>query len=254
MMRVLLVEDEPQAADRLARLIMRLSPGVEVLAILDSVARTVAWLKSHPAPDLVLLDIQLADGLSFAIFDQVRVPSPVIFTTAYDEYALKAFKVNSIDYLLKPIDEEELRTALDKLASLRAAAVAPDKMRESIADAMRMLAKKYKERFVIRVGEHLRSVETADIRFFFSQEKASFAQTADGRKHVLDYTLDQLEGLVDPSRFFRINRKYLVSVEAIRDIIQHTNSRLKLYLHGYEDPDVIVARERVQEFRDWLDR
>jgi DNA-binding LytR/AlgR family response regulator len=252
--RVLMVEDEPHAADRLARLVTKLHPGAEVVATLDSVEKSVAWLKKNPAPDLILMDIQLADGLSFAIFDQVSVPSPVIFTTAYDEYALKAFKVNSIDYLLKPIDEGELRTALNKFISTRTAAVAPDRMMQSFADAMQMLSRKYKERFVIRVGEHLRSVETADIRFFFSQEKASFAQTTDGRKHVLDYTLDQLEGLLDPARFFRINRKYLVSVEAIRDMIQHTNSRLKLVLHGSEDPDVIVARERVQEFREWLDR
>lgn len=252
--RVLIVEDEPQAADRLERLVTRLHPGVELQATLDSVEKSVAWLKGHPAPDLVLMDIQLADGLSFAIFDQVSVPSPVIFTTAYDEYALKAFKVNSIDYLLKPIDEDELRAALDKFASRRGSGLAPDTMMQSIANAMQMLSKKYKERFVIRVGEHLRSIETTDIRFFFSQEKASFAQTVDGRKHVLDYTLDQLEGLMDPSRFFRINRKYLVSVEAIRDMINYTNSRLKLVLTGCDDAEVIVARERVQEFREWLDR
>ncbi|MBL7852095.1 MAG: response regulator transcription factor [Cyclobacteriaceae bacterium] len=251
---VLIIEDEPQAADRLARLIASLRPGAQVLATLDSVTQSVGWLRQHPAPDLLLMDIQLADGLSFAIFDQVRVTSPVIFTTAYDEYALRAFKVNSIDYLLKPVDEAELRAALDKLSALRSAVVAPDKMMQSIADAMRMLSKKYKERFVIRVGEHLRSIEIAEIRFFFSQEKATFAQTADHRKHVLDFTLDQLEDLVDPARFFRINRKYLVSVEAIRDMVSHTNSRLKLLLHGSEDPEVIVARERVQEFREWLDR
>lgn len=251
---VVIIEDEPQAADRIGRLVTTLRPETRILATLDSVTQSVAWLRQHPAPDLLLLDIQLADGLSFAIFDQVQVTSPVIFTTAYDAYALRAFKVNSIDYLLKPVDESELRAALDKLTVLRGPAVAPDKMMQSIADAMQMLSKKYKERFVIRVGEHLRSVEIAEIRFFFSQEKATFAQTADHRKHVLDYTLDQLEGLVDPSRFFRINRKYLVSVEAIRDMINHTNSRLKLVLHGSDDPDVIVARERVQEFKDWLDR
>lgn len=251
---VLIIEDEPQAADRLGRLITRLRPEANVLATLDSVAQSVSWLKQHPAPHLLLMDIQLADGLSFAIFDQVTVTSPVIFTTAYDEYALRAFKVNSIDYLLKPVDETELRASLDKLSALRGVTVAPDRMMQSIADAMRMMAKKYKERFVIRVGEHLRSIDTADIRFFFSQEKASFAQTADGRKHVLDFTLDQLEGLVDPARFFRINRKYLVSLEAIKDMIQHTNSRLKVVLHGSDDSDVIVSRERVGEFREWLDR
>jgi len=251
--RVLLVEDEPQAADRLGRLLLSLRPQSEIVAILDSVQQSVTWLKVHPTPDLILMDIQLADGLSFSIFDQVRVVSPVIFTTAYDEYALKAFKVNSIDYLLKPVDEAELGAALEKMATLRGV-VAPDRMMQSIADAIQMLSKRHKERFVIRVGEHLRSVETTDIRFFFSLEKATFAQTSDHRKHVMDYTLDQLEGLVDPDRFFRINRKYLVSIDAIHDMVSHTNSRLKLVLHGSEDSDIIVARDRVQEFRRWLDR
>lgn len=253
-LRVLIVEDEPQAADRIQRLVVRLRPEAEVVASFDSVAGSVNWLKGNPAPDLILMDIQLADGLSFIIFEQVSVSSPVIFTTAYDEYALRAFKVNSIDYLLKPVDEAELRAALDKLDSLKGAVIAPDRMMQSIADAMQMLSKKFKERFVIRVGEHLRSVETSDIRFFFSLDKATYAQTADHRKHLLDYTLDQLEGLVDPARFFRINRKYLVSVDAIRDMVSHTNSRLKLVLQGSDDPDIIVSRDRVQEFREWLDR
>lgn len=252
--RVLIVEDEPQAADRLGRLVLSLRPNARIVATVDSIVQSVNWLKEHPAPDLILMDIQLADGLSFAIFDRVRVVSPVIFTTAYDEYALRAFKVNSIDYILKPVDEAELRAALEKLETLQGALVAPDRMMQSIADAMQMLSKKHKERFVIRVGEHLRSVETKDIRFFFSLEKATFAQTSDHRKHVLDYTLDQLEGLVDTARFFRINRKYLVSVEAIHDMTSHTNSRLKLVLHGSDDSDIIVARDRVQEFREWLDR
>lgn len=252
-MNVLIIEDEPQAAQRLARLVMKLLPAGNIMAILDSVRRSVEWLSSNPAPDTILMDIQLADGLSFGVFDQIKVNSPVIFTTAYDAYALKAFKVNSIDYLLKPIDEGELRAAFEKLESLRGHNPSA-KMMESIANVMQMLTKKYKERFVIRIGEHLRTVETSNILFFISQDKASFAQTADNRKHLLDFTMDQLEGLLDPSRFFRINRKYLVSREAIHDMITHTNSRLKLVLRGCDDADIIVARERVQEFKDWLDQ
>lgn len=252
-MNILIVEDEPQAAERISTLTTKLMQDATIVARLDSVKQSVAWLKSNTPPDLILMDIQLADGLSFEIFDHVSVTSPVIFTTAYNEYALKAFKVNSIDYILKPVDEQELQQAFKKWEGLRAAP-SSQKMMESISYAMQMLTKKYKERFVIKVGEHLKSVEVLDILFFFSQEKATFAQTNDQRKHILDFTMDQLEGLLDPRRFFRINRKYLVGVDAIQDMINYTNSRLRLVLKNCDDNDVIVARERVQEFKDWLDR
>jgi DNA-binding LytR/AlgR family response regulator len=254
-MNILLIEDEPQAAQRLEKLIKSIVPGATVLSNIDTVKRSVQWLQSNPAPDLILMDIQLADGISFSIFDQCEVKSPVIFTTAYDEYALKAFKVNSIDYILKPVDESELRKAIQKLESLTGTKnTGSDKMLESIGLAVQMLSKKYKERFVVKVGEHLKSIEVADIIFFFSLEKTTFAQTKDGRKHILDFTIEQLDGLINPARFFRINRKYLVAADAIQDMISYTNSRLKLVLKTSDDTDVIVARERVQEFKDWLDR
>lgn len=251
-MRVLIIEDEPQAAARLTSLVHELQPSWSIVANLDSVKRSVAWLKQNTC-DLILMDIQLADGLSFEVFDQVEVKTPVIFTTAYNEYALKAFKVNSIDYLLKPIDKDELVMALKKYSFLNRLPV-QDKMMESISLTMQMLTKKYKERFVIKVGEHLKSVEVGEVLFFFSLEKTTFAQTTDGRKHILDFTLDQLDELLDPVRFFRINRKYLVSVQAIKDMINYTNSRLKLVLKTLDDDDVIVARERVQDFKNWLDK
>jgi DNA-binding LytR/AlgR family response regulator len=254
-MNILLIEDEPQASQRLEKLVKSVLPDAIILSRLDTVKNTVQWLKSNPSPDLIFMDIQLGDGISFSVFDQVEVKAPVIFTTAYDEYALRAFKVNSIDYLLKPIDEEGLRAAVKKFESLTSVrSIAPGKMMESISLAMQMLSKKYKERFVIKVGEHLKSVEVSEILFFFSLEKTTFAQTRDGRKHILDFTLDQLEELLDPTRHFRINRKYIVSVDAIHDMISYTNSRLKLVLKTSDDSDVIVARERVQEFKDWLDR
>lgn len=252
-MRVLIIEDEPQAAARLTSLVQELQPSWSIVATLDSVKRSVVWLKQN-ACDLILMDIQLADGLSFEVFDQVEVKTPVIFTTAYNEYALKAFKVNSIDYLLKPIDKDELVMALKKYSSLTGKLPVQDKMMESIGLAMQMLTKKYKERFVIKVGEHLKSIEVGEILFFFSLEKTTFAQTADGRKHILDFTLDQLDEVLNPAQFFRINRKYLVSVQAIKDMISYTNSRLKLILKTSDDDDVIVARERVQDFKNWLDR
>ncbi len=253
-MNFLIIEDEPQAAERLGNLIKQLKPDTRLLASLDSVKRSIAWIKSNPQPDLVFMDIQLADGLSFEIFDQAEIKSPIIFTTAYNEYALKAFKVNSIDYLLKPIDADELKAALLKHENLTASSSSPHKMMESISSAMHMLTKKYKERFVIKVGEHLKSIETSDILFFYSLEKTTFAQAKDGRKYILDYTLEQLETLLDTQTYFRINRKYLVSIASIQDMISYTNSRLKLIIKTSDDNDVIVARERVQEFKEWLDR
>ncbi len=250
-MNILIIEDEPQAAQRVEKLIKAIVPDVKIVGILDSVKGSVQWFNANPSPDLVIMDIQLADGISFQIFEQCQIKSPVIFTTAYDEYALKAFKVNSIDYILKPVDADELKGAIQKYKSLTAP---PEKMLENIGYAVQMLTKKYKERFVIKVGEHLKSIEANDILFFFSLEKTTFAQTADGRKHILDFTMDQLDGLLDSSKFFRINRKYLVNVKSIQDMISHTNSRLKLILKTNDDPEVIVARERVQEFKDWLDR
>ena len=252
-MKVLIIEDEPQAAQRLENLLCSIDSAISLLGNLDSVKKSVSWLKSNAKPDLIFMDIQLADGLSFEIFEQVEVDAPIIFTTAFDEYALKAFKVNSIDYILKPFDKEELQQALQKYNRMTSASK-PSVMMESIGYAMQMLTKKYKQRFVLKVGEHLKSVEVNEIFFFFSLEKTTFCQTKDGRKHILDFTLDQLDGLLDPARFFRINRKYIVAVDAIQDMVSYTNSRLRLVLKTSDDKDVIVARERVQEFKEWLDR
>ena len=252
-MKILIIEDEPQAAERLHNLILQIDPAAVIAGKLDSVRRSVEWLRTNASVDLIFMDIQLADGLSFEIFDQIEVKSPIIFTTAYNEYALKAFKVNSIDYILKPVDKEELTAAFRKYETLVGNSIPADKMMESIGYAVQMLSRKYKERFVIKVGEHLKSFEVSDILFFYSQEKTTFAQTREGRKHILDFTLEQLEGLMNPKLFFRINRKYFVSVHSIQDMISYTNSRLKLVLKTADDHDIIVARERVQEFKEWLD-
>jgi DNA-binding LytR/AlgR family response regulator len=254
-MTILIIEDEPMAANHLQRLIHLIAPEAKLLGQPDSIKSAVRWLNENNAPDLIFMDIQLGDGKSFQIFEQCTVSSPVIFITAYDEYALKAFKVNSIDYILKPVDEKELRAAILKFKNLNPARpVNQDKIMESLQQAVQMLSKKHKERFVIKVGEHLRSIETKDLLFFFSQEKTTFAQSVDGRKHILDNTLDQLETVLDPTLFFRISRKYIVGVNSIHDMISYTNSRLKLVLKTSDDKDVIVARERVQEFKQWLDR
>jgi DNA-binding LytR/AlgR family response regulator len=252
--RVLIIEDEPQAIKRLETLVEDLIPGSTILAKIDSVKGSVTWLRDNSPPDLIFMDIQLADGISFQIFEQCQVKSPVIFTTAYDAYALKAFKVNSIDYILKPVDKDDMERALKKLNSLTQGKDHSTEMLANIGEAVKLLTRKYKTRFVLKVGEHLKSIEVSDIQYFFSLEKATFAKIADGRKHILDFTLDQLEEVVDPEHFFRINRKYIVSAPAIQDMVSYTNSRLKLVLKGSDDSDIIVSRERVQEFKDWLDR
>ena len=252
-MNIVIVEDEPHAARRLETLLSELLPEAIVLSKIDSVSQAVKYFSSNAAPDLVLMDVQLADGLSFDIFTQCRVDAPVIFTTAYDEYALRAFKVNSVDYILKPIDKDELSQALQKFKSLKPASTS-DTVLENLQEVVRMLTKKYKSRFVIKVGEHLKTIEITSILFFYSQERTTFCVTTDNRSLILDFTLEELEQMVDPATFFRINRKYLVSAAALNDIIHHTNSRLKLVLKNCSDNDVIVAREKVQEFRAWLDK
>jgi DNA-binding LytR/AlgR family response regulator len=251
---VLIVEDEPEAARRLEILINQIIPQATILAKVDSVRKSVQWISENPSPDLIFMDIQLADGLSFQIFEQCTVRSPVIFTTAYDAYALRAFKVNSIDYILKPVDKSDLEAALLKLDRLTQPKQSSNELLISIGEAVRNLTRQYKTRFVIKVGEHLKSVEVSDISYFFSLEKTTFARIADGRKHIIDFSLEQLEDLLNPNEFFRINRKYIVTAGSIQDMITYTNSRLKLLLKGSDDGHIIVSRERVQEFKDWLDR
>jgi DNA-binding LytR/AlgR family response regulator len=253
-MKILIIEDEPQAAQRIEKLVLSLVPEGEIVGQADTVKKAVQWFRNNPAPDLTLMDIQLADGISFQIFEQCEVKSPIIFTTAYDEYALKAFKVNSVDYILKPVDKDELKAALGKLKGFTASTDQTRQMLDNISEAVNMLMKKHKSRFVIKVGEHLKTIDVSAIRYFFSQDKATFCVTDDQRNFVLDYTLEQLEEMIDPRNFFRINRKYLISASAIQDIIHYTNSRLRLVLRASQDNDIIVARERVQEFKDWLDR
>jgi DNA-binding LytR/AlgR family response regulator len=252
-MQILIIEDEPQAARRMEKLITELLPSSQIVGSIDSVKKSVAWFNANPMPDLALMDIQLADGVSFQIFEQCEVKCPVIFTTAYDEYALKAFKVNSIDYILKPVDKDELRNALKKLESLTAGSASTQRLVDNIGQVVNLLSKKTKERFVIKVGEHLKTIAVKDILYFYSQDKATFCNTTDGRNHILDFTIEQLEEMVDSEIYFRVNRKYLVQANAIKDIITYTNSRLKLILQGSTDKDIIVARERVVDFKQWLD-
>ena len=268
-LRCIIVEDEPLAARRLADMLARQPEPLEILGTAESVVQAVALLRDI-TPDVLFLDIQLADGLSFEIFEQVAVRCPVIFTTAYDQYALQAFKVNSVDYLLKPIDADELAAAVAKLRQRLPAASAPaaapafdpallaqlmQQMQQALPGSSAPPVANYKTQFVVRVGEHLKVLPLDQIAYFFSLEKATFLQTAEGRKFVVDYTMDQLETLLDPRRFFRLNRAYLAQQSAIQDIIHYTNSRLQTVLKPVApDAQVLVSREKVNVFKSWLDR
>jgi len=251
-MKVLIIEDEKLAANRLEKVLLSIDSTIDVLAKLDSIKKSVQWLQENSEPELIFMDIHLADGLSFDIFDRVEILSPVIFTTAYDEYALRAFKVNSIDYLLKPIDKDEVQKAFEKMRSLKGG-----KSLNSIAQiaqAMDMLSNKYKSRFMIKVGEHIKSIPIESITYFFSREKATFCHTLEARNFIIDYSLEELEDLLDPETFFRINRKYIISCNSYTDIISFSNSRLKIVLEKPVKEDVIVSRDRVAEFKKWLDQ
>ncbi len=248
-MKILIIEDEAPAAKRLEKSIREVEPTAEVVARTDSVKSSLAWFRENPSPDLVLMDIQLGDGLSFEIFEQVEVKCPVIFTTAYDEYAIKAFKVNSIDYLLKPVEKEELVTAMNKFHEMHPAT--PDRL--VVDKILQNLTKEYKSRFLVKVGEHIKFFPVSEIQCFYSKEKYTFIFTAEKRNYDLDYPLDQIESLVNPSKFFRISRKYIVNIDFIQDIISYANSRLKVKLAGQTDEDLIVSREKVRDFKKWLD-
>ena len=249
-MNCLIIEDEKVAAKKLIGLIKTYDSSIDITETIHSVEDSVQWLNSHQAPNLIFMDIQLADGLSFEIFEQTIVKTPVIFTTAYDEYALKAFKVNSIDYLLKPIDQNELNNAIDKFKESNTPKEIPAQVFDNI---LHSLTKNYKIKFVIKVGEHIKVFKIDDVQCFYSMEKYTFLQNNSGRDYAIDYTLDQLEDLLDPAKFFRINRKFIVSFSAISDIISYSNSRLKVKLNSNESNDLIVSREKVQDFKKWLE-
>ncbi len=252
-MKTLIIEDERPAALRLKKLIKECAPKAEILEVIDSVEDAVKWLNTFEQPDLIFMDIQLADGLSFDIFQQTTIKSPVIFTTAYDQYSLKAFKVNSVDYLLKPIDPEELTKAMKKFEEIFKK---PQTYDSSAIQALlnNIQSKKYKERFLVKTGQEFSYIPINDIAYFYSEDKIVCAKNVNGKRHILDYTLDQLEECLDPDFHFRINRKYIAKLSSINKINTYFNSRLKLELLPSPNDDVIVSRERVGNFKGWLDK
>lgn len=250
-MNIIIIEDEKPAARLLQRKVEKL--GLQVNTLLHSVEESIDWFNSNQHPDLIFLDIQLSDGLSFEIFETIDIKSAVIFTTAYDEYALRAFKLNSIDYLLKPIDEDDLEIAVNKF---KARSVAAPNLSLDFEMIKKMLVnpaeRNYKKRFTIKMGQQLKMVNIEEVECFFSENKGTYLHTFDNRDYLLDITLEQLETELDPKDFYRVSRKFIVPMKGIKEIQLHSNSRLKVILPTYKDDEVIVARERVNDFKDWL--
>jgi DNA-binding LytR/AlgR family response regulator len=252
-MKVVIIEDEAFAALRLKKMIHAFNPDIKILAELESVAESVKWFKSNPEPDLIFLDIHLEDDLSFAIFDQVNISSPVIFTTAFDEYAIKAFKLKSIDYLLKPIVHEELAAALKKYEQY--SGLHPNAVDlQSLYNLLTNKDNKYRERFSISVGTKIKMFEVSEIAYFFALDKGIYLRTFQGNSCNVDFTLDKLEEMLDPKIFFRINRKYLVNIGSIVNMVTYSRSRIKLELRPKADIelDAVVSIDRSAEFRKWL--
>lgn len=251
-MNVLIIEDEKPSARYLKRMLEK--QNLFVTQVLHSVQDSIAWFQNNPHPDLIFLDIQLGDGLSFDIFETVDIKSSIIFTTAFDEYALKAFKLNSIDYLLKPIDKKELEVAVNKYRNFK---LPPENVKFNFEDIKRLLGnpveREYKKRFTTKIGQHIKMISVEEIECFYSENKGTYAHTLEGRDYLLETTLEQLETELSPESFFRINRKFYINIEAIRDIISYTNSRLQLKLNSYKEEEIIVAREKVRDFKTWLE-
>ncbi|MFT4033258.1 MAG: LytTR family DNA-binding domain-containing protein [Siphonobacter sp.] len=249
-MNVVIVEDEYLTAERLENLLRKYDPSIQVITKIPSVSEAVEWFQENPKPDLAFMDIHLEDGLAFSIFDQISLTIPIIFTTAYDEYTIRAFKVNSIDYLLKPIDPAELKAALDKFKTLH---VQPD-LRSLLQLINKPQNVDYKDRFMVSIGTKIRSIETADIAYFFSEDKITFLVTQEGQKLPVEYSLDKLSQLTDPKRFFRLNRQFLVSFSAIHTVHTYSAGKLKVDLDPDLKQEVFVSGDRITDFKNWLGR
>jgi len=251
-MKVLIIEDERSGSAKLVRQLKAIDSQIVVLDVLQSVEESVNWIVANPAPDLIFMDIQLEDGISFEIFEKVKIYSPVIFTTAYDEYAIKAFKVNSIDYLLKPIAIEDLKQSLEKFNTLHKGFT---QRNQTMISSAKELLPTIKERVLVKIGERYISVILSKAVCIYSIDKSVFLITDTGASFPLDLSLDKLEKILNPTLFFRVNRNYIINFNFIKEIITYSSNRLKLILSTHPTaPDILVSRERVNQFKHWLDR
>ncbi len=258
-MKILIIEDEELAVKKLRKTLAAVDEEAIVAGTADSIKAAVEWLQENPKPDLILMDIELADGQSFEIFNLVEVKSPVVFTTSYDEYALKAFKVNSIDYLLKPVQQEELAAALSKYKKLKNIYAGKENttggfnMDSLVKELQQKLQpKEYRKRFLVKQGQKLVSVDVEEIAYFFSDGRLNFFRTSDNRKFVVDYTMDDLEEMLDPESYFRISRSFYVSIASVDKIDDYFGNRLILGLKPAVDKEALVSREKVTDFKKWM--
>jgi DNA-binding LytR/AlgR family response regulator len=254
-MKILIVEDEELAVKKLQKTLLSIDKMVEVAGVTESIKSTVDFLNENASPDLILMDIELADGQSFEIFNLVNVKAPVIFITSYDEYALKAFKVNSVDYLLKPVQKDELEAALNKYKELKGDGA--EKNNHDINSLIRELQnklqpKEYRKRFLVKQAQKLVSIEVDDIAYFYSDGRLNFFKTTDNRKFVVDYTMDELSEMLDPEKYFRISRSFYVSIDSIDQIHDYFGNRLLLHLKPAVDKEALVSREKVMDFKKWM--
>lgn len=254
MIKALIIEDEKLAAEHLQNQINRNHPDIKIIDITGSISNSVNWLNNNSMPDLIFLDIQLSDGLSFEILNRVNITCPIIFTTSYEEYALKAFKVNSIDYLLKPVNEQDLSFAINQFMSQSIKEKPDPAFKYKVEKMMDMLTNQFKTRFIVNVGVHIRSIEVEKINCFYSLEKATYLLEDKGKSYDINYSLEQLEELVDLRLFFRVNRKYLININSISDIISYSKRRLKIIVDNVKDDDILVSRSRISDFKNWLER
>ena len=254
-MKTIIIEDEKPAARLLQRKLQKLN--IQVGVMLHSVEEAIDWFSKNEHPDLIFLDIQLSDGLSFEIFEKVEIKSAVIFTTAYDEYALRAFKLNSIDYLLKPIDEEELLVSISKFKThflkskeeIFTSQIDFKKIKKMFQNSF---DQDFKKRFTVKIGQHLKVISTDEIECFFSENKGTYIHTFDNRNYLIDSTLEVLEQELNTKDFYRISRKFIIPMKAIKEIVVYSNSRLRVILPTFKDEEVIVSREKVSDFKNWI--
>ncbi|MEO5998410.1 MAG: LytTR family DNA-binding domain-containing protein [Chitinophagaceae bacterium] len=257
-MTILIVEDEELAVRKLQKTLADVDSTASVVGVTESIESTVSWLQKNPTPDLILMDIELADGQSFEIFSRVEVKSPVVFTTSYDEFALKAFKVNSVDYLLKPIQKDELESALNKYRQIKGMYTPSTSPGDFNIDSLvkelqqKLQLKEFRKRFLVKHAQKLVSIEVDEIAYFFSDGRLNFFKTYDNRKFVVDYTMDELEVMLDPDKYFRISRSFYISVESVDQIHDYFGNRLLLHLKPAVDKEALVSREKVSDFKKWM--
>jgi len=255
-MKVLIIEDESLAQNELKRLLNEIDENIAIAGCIDSVEDSINWFQKGEVVDLIFLDIQLSDGISFDIFDEVKSKIPVIFTTAYDEYAIKAFELNSIDYLLKPIKKDNLKSALDKFSELKTNFQA-DKQDSNLEDLKKYidnLNKKYKDRFLVKIGDQVKFIQVTDVAYFKADDTIVYLYNNDGKRFIIDYKLDQIVNLVEDELFFGISRSYIAHLNSINKISKHLNGRLKISLNPDTGEDIYISRARASEFLNWLDR